>query len=541
MTGRTASFTIFALLIVMTLLMPGMWGNPGGVDDDDPQDYGGCGCHSTTGSGTITMWAESLELAPGQEVRVSINVTGAELSDAKIVGVFLLRDLTGSDDDPTLDGWTIMADPNGGQEHYVEQVAQDVATELPFPWTLKAPTQVGEYRLVTMIDHGGGKGYKGTDPTGLRFNVTLPVEPQFGDHTYPATVLVNEPIPLTANFTDDEGIEEVFVTYLPVGATEHKFINMELVSGTDTDGQWAADLPAQTQGGELHFDITASDRDHFTECHPLDHIITIEASGTPLLEHTALTWAYVEREALLRVSAQNVPEGVTLFFRSVDETSFDSVEMTAGTGDNFTVQLPAQTQTGILEYYLYAANGTLNTTSPLYTVEVRPYIDLSVLEVQLSEEPRAGTEVVLTVTLHNEGTLLANGVWLNVADDFYPEADLAYVGQLDNLTIQAEDYLRVRIWWTPQDPDQEGQVHRLRICVGYADGDIKEAFEVNNVLTQEVAVAPEGEHEGHSPRLVDQLILGGLLALGGLCILLLFTFKRLAADLLGPADEREGR
>ena len=536
----------FLLLLTFMAMAPAIMGNPGGVDSDDPEDYGGCGCHGSQGSGEITMDADTLVLKPQQEVMVTVEVTNSQLGDERLIGVFLLRSLTGNGDSPTLDGWTLLADPNGGQEHYVEQVAQDSDTPLEFQWVLEAPAQVGQYQLVTMIDHGGGKGYKGTNDTGLTFVVEIPKEPQYEAHTFPETILVNEPITLTANFTDDDEVEEVYVAYRPVAETEYQFLTMDLIEGTISDGSWTIDLPGQTQAGEVHFDITASDRDHNTICHPEGHIIFVEATGTPLIDHAPVKWVYVDREVPVLVSAVNAPQGVTLFHRGVDRQTFDSLAMTDQGDHNFTASIPAPSLTGRLDYYFVALNGTLNTTTPVFQIEIRPYLDLSVVEVTLSQAPMVGTEVVLTITLRNGGTLPARGVWLNVADEFYAQSDLAYVGLKSNLSIEAQSTLDVQIWWTPQEATVTGSVnetreHMLRISMGYADSQLIDADEANNELTHQVRVAPAGEHEEHTPGIIEQLILGGLLALGALCVVILAAYKHLARGWLVDEQGPEGR
>lgn len=535
----------FALFLVATAFSAPIQGNPDGVDDDD-RDYGGCGCHGSPSSGSVNMSASGLTLRPEQEVSVTVNVTGTQLSDARIIGVFLLRDLTGSDDHPSQDGWTVLADPNGGQYNYVEQVASSSDDLLQFQWTLQAPSQEGEYQLKAMVDHGGGKGYLVSDATGLTFQISVPKEPQFVSHTFPEEVLVNEPIPLSANFTDDDEVEEVYVTYRPVGDTEYQSVTMTLSAGTVFDGHWTVSLPGQTRTGELHFDITASDRDYYTECHVEDHIITIGASGTPVLDHTALTWVYVDQEAPVEVSALNAPHGVALYYREVGLDTFIGLNMTAWGQGLFAAHIPAQSLTGYLDYYLQAFNGTLNATSRIFKLEIRPYLDLKVVDLVLSREPQVGQEVVLTITLQNIGTLPAQGVWLNVVDDFYPQADLAYVGVKDNLSLDTQSTRTELIWWTPQEPSEPGtREHVLRISVGYADGQQEEANVTNNELTREVLVAPEGEHEEHSPSLIEQLILGGLLVLSALCILILVVYKRLARGWLvedqGSESDREVR
>ena len=133
-------------------------GFPGG-GGDGKFGYGGCSCHTgeaQRGDGTMTLWASTLQPDANQEVTVIVNVTETVLTNDKIIGVFLLRALTGSDSDqPSEDGWRINSDPNGNENNYVVKTATDLGSPVSFQWVLQAPFRGGTYNLTTRVHHGG--------------------------------------------------------------------------------------------------------------------------------------------------------------------------------------------------------------------------------------------------------------------------------------------------------------------------------------------------------------------------------------------------
>ncbi|MCK5291316.1 MAG: hypothetical protein KAR39_04820 [Thermoplasmata archaeon] len=155
-----------AIFVASFLLVTGIFvftpndiqGFLGGVGDGK-FSYGGCSCHigeAQRGDGTMTLWASTLEADANQEVTVIVNVTETVLTNDKIIGVFLLRAMTGSDSDqPSEDGWRIDSDPNGNENNYVIKNATGLGSPVSFQWVLLAPFRGGTYDLTARAQHGG--------------------------------------------------------------------------------------------------------------------------------------------------------------------------------------------------------------------------------------------------------------------------------------------------------------------------------------------------------------------------------------------------
>jgi hypothetical protein len=148
---------------------------PGG-GGDGKFSYGGCTCHTggpQEGTGDLTLWASTLTPDANEEITVIVNVTEFVLSNDKIIGVFLLRAMTGSDSDqPSEDGWRINTDPNGNQNNYVVKTAADVGSVVTFQWVLLAPFRGGTFNLTARAHHGGDSNSWFETGDVLTFSVT---------------------------------------------------------------------------------------------------------------------------------------------------------------------------------------------------------------------------------------------------------------------------------------------------------------------------------------------------------------------------------
>jgi len=141
-----------------------------GVGSDN-REYlcGGGSCHSFVSAATVSMSASKLNPTVGEQITVTITVTGAEASSSPL-GVFLLRSLTTSNSQPSVDGWVIVTDPSGTTAfNYYEEAS--VTGGVVWDWTLNAPPTPGTYNLYASEHHGNGERYTKDDATGLTFNV----------------------------------------------------------------------------------------------------------------------------------------------------------------------------------------------------------------------------------------------------------------------------------------------------------------------------------------------------------------------------------
>ena len=71
---------------------------------------------------------------------VSVTVTGVQTTSTGVLGIFLLSDVTGAEDTPEDDGWTIVSNSEGGTQNYAEVVVAPGVMTHTVEWTLRAPT-----------------------------------------------------------------------------------------------------------------------------------------------------------------------------------------------------------------------------------------------------------------------------------------------------------------------------------------------------------------------------------------------------------------
>ena len=151
------------LLVVTTLLMAPSFGaaNPNGVGDGTFDAQCGGACHgdadmNRTSASTVSLEVPT-EVYEGLLTSVSVTVTGVQTTSTGMLGIFLLSDVTGAEDTPEDDGWTIVSNSEGGAENYVEVIVAPGVTQYSVDWTLRAPS-VGAYDLHAAVHHGAEDG-----------------------------------------------------------------------------------------------------------------------------------------------------------------------------------------------------------------------------------------------------------------------------------------------------------------------------------------------------------------------------------------------
>lgn len=153
---------------MLVLLIAPVSGWTGGGGNSNYQ-AGDCSCHGTISSATVTMSASSTVLKPGEEVTVTVNVTGGETVN-KPLGVMILSKLSGSRTMPTQNGWTIVSDTFGTTVNYNE--VPSYSGSATFTWKLKAPESTGTYTLYARMENSvNGIGYYKDYSAGLSFSV----------------------------------------------------------------------------------------------------------------------------------------------------------------------------------------------------------------------------------------------------------------------------------------------------------------------------------------------------------------------------------
>ena len=229
----------------------------GGRPGDGNEEYDcGSSCHSSLGTGTITASASTLSPTTGQSITVTVTVTPGELSGASLVGVFLVRQLATTDSLPSVDGWTITADPNFGLNNYVEKTAA-VGTPVYFTWFLTAPTTVGTFNLYARAHHGGGNEKYLDLTTPLTFNVHVASAgaPSIV-HTPPQGVRPGHQILINATLVNTASAT---LSWKNKSMASH--VDIPMTNSSVRYGQrwiYQAVIPAQNTSTTVFYDITAT-------------------------------------------------------------------------------------------------------------------------------------------------------------------------------------------------------------------------------------------------------------------------------------------
>jgi hypothetical protein len=231
--------SILTLTSVLVLGPSDIQGFPGG-GGDGKFGYGGCSCHTgdgQMGDGILALWASTLEPDTNQEVTVFVNVTETVLTNDLIIGVFLLRAMTGSDSDqPSEDGWRIISDPNGSENNYVVKTAPGLGSTVSYEWVLLAPFQGGTYNLTARVHHGGNSNSWFETGDVLTFAVTgTELIATALTLDAPEEVDEDELFSATARLTDEDGdpLEGFQVDFFRVTTYGNLFLGSNL---TDGDG-----------------------------------------------------------------------------------------------------------------------------------------------------------------------------------------------------------------------------------------------------------------------------------------------------------------
>ena len=152
--------------------------NPGGKGDDTRSRDCAGSCHSSPSTNGQSSAVISLEFPDqvyaGLLFDLGSSVGGVDVSSNNMVGFNLLINEDGAKDLPSVDGWEIVTDPNGGTNNFVEIVDSfSSLNTVNRSWTLRAPTETGTYQLFLAVQHGTPGG--GIAMTGISSGFTVDV------------------------------------------------------------------------------------------------------------------------------------------------------------------------------------------------------------------------------------------------------------------------------------------------------------------------------------------------------------------------------
>ena len=251
---------IFNRLLILGILAcllssPVMEANPGGNGDGTRDFACGGSCHadpdvSQPSSAVISLNTDRESTFVGGPLTITADIYGMELSEKRLVGVFLTTGTFGVDDSPDNSGWTILSDTNGGSSNYVESYVLDSDEGVSVSWSLIAPSVEGFTTFHIGIHHGG-EGIARLADTNDQGGVLVSVGP------------IPENFPQLTDWTPitQRGIGEVTniqakMMNVTTASIEWKITGSQTISSIDaedTPNGWEAELPTALADGSMEY------------------------------------------------------------------------------------------------------------------------------------------------------------------------------------------------------------------------------------------------------------------------------------------------
>ncbi|MEW5937201.1 MAG: Ig-like domain-containing protein [Candidatus Thermoplasmatota archaeon] len=208
----------------------------------------------------------------------------------------------------------------------------------------------------------------------------------------------DDPITLTARIRDNGAVSGAVAHYLPPQGGGWSEVPMRFIEGTSRDGKWLADIPGQSQSGNLTCWIYASDTAGNSN-RTANMTIVVLDTLPPVIIHTPITEIEYNESAGIRaqvVDASTVPM-VLLNYTDL-EGRWHSRTMTSE-GDWWSAELPPFNATGSIEYMCWAADVLGNTNhTPVYPVQVDDFTRPRVVDAgPRGVEPPVSTSSIVYV------------------------------------------------------------------------------------------------------------------------------------------------
>ena len=253
---------IIVVSIILTLLLATSSGvaNPGGKGDSNRDFTCGGSCHgdpslSSPSPAEIHIDMKSTAFS-GTATEVSISVSGMELSNNDLIGIFLLGSKNGNNDHPEDYGWQIIQDPNGGTSNYVEIVSSE--NTVTVSWVLLAPMEEGQKEIFASIQHGSMYNHDNKAFIGETDGFIVNIEPI--PENYPTLeegwVSPDERVSgdSSAIIIRTVNTDSLSVLWRLPGESQSHEASVEMIS----DQEWEVSIPATLGDTRIEYQIIAS-------------------------------------------------------------------------------------------------------------------------------------------------------------------------------------------------------------------------------------------------------------------------------------------
>ena len=251
---------VLTTVVAMLLATQGSVANPGGEGNDDRDFTCGGSCHgdpalSGVSSAVISIDSSATAFA-GTAYQFETSIEIHEISHSRLLGVFLLGSTDGNGDQPSDHGWTIIQDPAGGTDNYVEVTVPNSGI-VGLSWVLNAPSATGGSQLIVAVQHGAGYpgdvAYLGVSDTHSIEVDPVPANlPGFApDWTAPNFRVTGDTSPVSIM---TQNVTEISVEWKLEGESLAHSATVE-AGGED---EWLVHLPATMGEGRMVYRVTTS-------------------------------------------------------------------------------------------------------------------------------------------------------------------------------------------------------------------------------------------------------------------------------------------
>ena len=251
---------IFHRLVILGILAcllssPVMQANPGGNGDGTRDFACGGSCHgdpdvSMPSSAVISMNVDRESTFVGGPLTITADIVGMELSERRLVGVFLTTGTFGVDDSPDNSGWIVVSDTNGGSSNYVELYVLDSDEGVSVTWSLIAPSVEGITTFHIGIHHGG-EGVARSADTGEQGGASVSVGPV--PENFPQ---ISDWMPITQRGIGEETKIQAQMMNVTTANIEWRISGSQSISsivGESTSNGWEAKLPTALVEGSIEY------------------------------------------------------------------------------------------------------------------------------------------------------------------------------------------------------------------------------------------------------------------------------------------------
>ena len=243
------NYRIRTVLVLSLLLLCSAFGaaEPGGTGDSIQNIQCGGACHGDASmnetSGALLSLSSPVTIYVGIPTTLTLTATNLDTSSTRLVGLFLLTDMTGHSDTPQDAGWEILSDANGGAMNYIEQKLDPGQNETSISWVLRAST-LGTTTFYAAIHHGGGYSSPFFGTTASGFEVTVQPVPEnlprlAADFTPPTLRTLDTPT--------EFNIETQFTDSMQFEWKSEDGLTMNGIVNSTENNSWTVTIPAALQ------------------------------------------------------------------------------------------------------------------------------------------------------------------------------------------------------------------------------------------------------------------------------------------------------